>query len=66
MVEITPDRSEGIVEPYVPSTTTPPSKEQRDVMEADLIALGESYISRMDEMNVLHEDLDIHYKSCYY
>ena len=54
------------VVPYVPSKTTPPTKEQRDVMENDLIALGEGYISSMDNMTVLHEDPTINYKSCYY
>ena len=54
------------VEPYVPSKTTPPTKEQRDVIENELITLGDSYISRMDEMTMLHEDPEKHYKSCYY
>lgn len=35
-------------------------------MEDELIALGESYLSRMSEMTVLHEDPSINYLSSYY
>ena len=38
---------------------------QRDLIEMELIALGEDYISRMPSMEVLHEDAAINYNSRY-
>ena len=55
------------VEPYKPSIEAPPSKAQRDLMERELIALAESYLSRMDEMQELETDSSVEgYRSCYY
>ena len=58
--------STSVVEPYVPNKLAPPTKAQRDLIEQELIALGESYIAAMPTMTVLHEDAAINYSSRYH
>mgnify|MGYP001627008067 CR=1 FL=1 len=51
--------------PYIPNKECPPTKEQRDLIELELLALGETYIEAMPTMTSLHEDLAINYSSKY-
>ena len=65
MVEATQSSTSTAVIPYNGDPTTPPTTEQRDLIEEELCALAEAYVDAMPTMQVLHEDTALNYESRY-